>query len=712
MKQVNATTTILQKHTKYNLLMHIFSLKQISYITIASVLFLQSCINQKANDHNALSTTHKSTFPAIDTANIDKTINPTEDFFQYVNGNWIKNNPIPSSESAWGNFNEINERNQKNLREILDNLTTENNEKGSIKQKLADYYYTAIDTATLDKQGFSPILDELKKIESIQNLDDLSSITGELNMKGMNPFFNFGITVDQKNSSRYISGLYQGGIGLPDKDYYTNKDEKNESIRVEYKKYIQTLFELVNTPTEEAKIIAEKIFDFETALASKSRSRVQLRDAEANYNLKKVQDIKTLYPSINWNNFLSALTLNDIKDISVGQPEFFQNLNNLVKTTPIKDLAIYLKYNLIRNASSKLSKPFVDATFAFYGTKLNGIKNQRPRWKTAVEAVDNGLGEALGQLYVEKYFTAESKRKVNEMIDNLTAVYKERIGNLTWMSDSTKKQALVKLSTIIRKIGYPDKWMDYSTLEITRDAYIKNVYAANVFDAKYQIARINQPVDKTEWQMTPSTVNAYYDPTINEIVFPAGIMQPPFFNPDADDAVNYGSMGAVIGHELTHGFDDEGSHYDAYGNLKEWWTADDRKKFSERTNILVEQFNGYSPIDTMHVNGMLTLGENIADLGGLTLSYYALKKSFEGKPAPERIDGFTAEQRFFLSWAQAWRNSMRDEALRNMIVTNPHSPAQYRVNGPLANMKEFYDAFGVKEGDKLFKPETARAIIW
>jgi putative endopeptidase len=457
---------------------------------------------------------------------------------------------------------------------------------------------------------------------------------------------------------------------------------------------------------------AKAIMDIETEMATHSMAAVELRNINAQYNKMTMKEVAALTPAIDWTTYFKGMAIAQPAEIIVAQVDFMKDLNTMITSVPMDSWKAYYRWHLISNTASKLNNAIAQEHFHFYGTILSGAKEQKPRWKRCLELTDNCVGDALGQLYVAKYFTPESKKRVNDMVSNLMAAYKERINSRDWMSPETKKMALVKLDKITRKLGYTDKWKDYSSLEIKRDSYLANFLRANEYETKRNIAKYGKPVDVTEWGMTPSTINAYYNPTMNEIVFPAGIMQFPFFNPDADDAVNYGAMGSVIGHEITHGFDDEGSQFDAEGNLKNWWTEEDKKKFEAKTKILVTQFNSYVVIDSTHVNGELTLGENIADLGGLTISYYALKHSLIGKPVPAKIDGFTAEQRFFLSWAQGWRTNMRPEYLKKMVRTNNHSPAMTRVSGPLSNMKEFYEAFGVKEGDKMYRKPDDRAEIW
>jgi len=554
--------------------------------------------------------------------------------------------------------------------------------------------------------------DEFDAIEKIKTIDDMMGDIAHLQMNGFSPLFNGGVDQDAKNSTQYITQLYQGGLGLPDRDYYTKTDERTKGIQKAYLEHMGSMFKLLGDKDADTQKNAKTVFMIETTLAKASMTKVELRDPQASYHKKSLKELNELTPNIKWEKLFETLGLKGVDNVIVGQPDFYKSVNGLLKSVPVADWKTYLRWNLINGSASRLSDNFVTEHFNFYGKVLLGTKELKPRWKRCLEATDNSLGDALGQVFVEKYFTETSKKRVGEMVENLIAAYRVRINSRTWMSEVTKKQAMAKLDKVMKKLGYPDKWKDYSSLDIKRDAYILNTMRADRYEFNRMVNKLGKPVDRTEWGMTPPTINAYYNPSMNEIVFPAGIMQPVFFNPEADDAVNYGCMGAIIGHELTHGFDDEGCQFDADGNLKNWWTPQDSANFFTKKGMLISQFNNYVAIEEMHVNGELTLGENIADLGGLTIAYYAFKKSLEGKPAPEKIDGFTAEQRFFMSWGQGWRGNMRPEYLKNMIQTNPHSPGNFRANGPPSNMQEFYDAFGVKEGDKMYRKKEERAEIW
>lgn len=651
--------------------------------------------------------------PGIDIKNMDNSIKPTDDFYRFVNGNWLKNNPIPASESRWGSFNELNDKNTAKLKIILNEAAADKNAlAGSNRQKIGDFYSLAMDSIKLNKEGAAPLKDEFATILNIKSSQDLIKAVAHLHSIGIGPMFSGYIGQDPKISTEYITQVGQGGIGLPDRDYYTKTDERTLGIQKAYLEHMKNMFVLLGDKSEVAEKNAQTVFNIETNFAKGSMTKVELRDPEKQYNKKTLKELTELTPAFNWDIYFSSVGIKNISNVIVAQPDFFAALNTSMKTISIEDWKTYLRWCLIDATANKLSDNFVNEHFKFYGTKLMGVPALKPRWKRALEATDNCLGDALGQLFVEKHFTESSKKRVGEMVKNLIAAYRVRIASRDWMSEETKKQANFKLDKIMLKLGFPDKWKDYSSLAINRDSYVKNFIHANTYSFNEMINKLGKPIDRAEWGMTPPTINAYYNPSMNEIVFPAGIMQPIFFNPEADDAVNYGIMGAIIGHELTHGFDDEGCQFDADGNLKNWWTDADKANFKKKTDMVVKQYNDYVAVDNVHVNGELTLGENIADLGGLTISYYALKKSLEGKPVPAKIDGFTSEQRFFLAWAQGWRNNVRPEFLKNMVQTNPHAPENFRGNGPLSNMQEFYDAFGVKEGDKMYRPKAERAEIW
>ncbi len=669
---------------------------------LASAIFFQSCSTKPSTD---------SAFKAIDPANIDTTVRPQDDFYHYANGMWIKNNPIPGSEVRWGAFNVLQDNTYKKLKVLLEEASAANAKKGTNEQKVGDFYATAMDSANIEKQGMSVIADELKMIGDIKSKDDVLAVAAQMQRKALAPMFTFYVYQDQKNSSAYIPYVDQGGLTLPDRDYYVNNDARSKEIRTAYATHLENMFVLMGDDAKTAKSNAQTIIRLETRLAKASKTRVELRDPQANYNKMTVAEVNKITPNIDWSKHFDQLKLAKSESFIVGQPAFLKELDKMISAEPVDAWKTYLRWHLVASMAGKMNNAFVVESFNFNGKVMNGAKEMKPRWKRVLNDIDNAMGEALGEVYVKKYFSDDAKKRCLEMVNNMQAVYRERIQKLDWMTDSTKTQAIAKLDVFITKIGYPDQFKDYSKLEIDRSSYARNVLRANEFAFDQMINKLGKPVDKKEWGMSPYTVNAYYNPTINEIVFPAGILQFPFFDPQADDAVNYGGIGAVIGHEMTHGFDDQGCQYDKEGNLKNWWSPTDEKRFKEKTNKLVAQYNAYTVLDTVHVNGELTLGENIADLGGISIAYDAFKRTAQGK-ANEKIDGFTADQRFFFGWAQVWRQNITKENLMQRIVTDPHSPGQYRSNGPLSNMVEFYEAFGVKEGDKMWRPEAERLKVW
>ncbi|CAN5429454.1 M13 family peptidase [soil metagenome] len=654
-----------------------------------------------------------SPYKAIDLSNFNTSVRIQDDPYEYVNGNWLKKNPIPATETSWGNFNVLNEKSQDALRSICEEAAKNpHNAAGSNEQKVGDFFASGMDSVAIESAKFTPIQPMLDRIAQMKSGSDISKMIGALHRVQAGVGFGFGVMADMKDSKVNMAYAFQGGTGLPEKDYYFGDDTKK--FRDGYKNHIHNMFVLMGDDETNATRNADLVFNFEKKLADSSMSAVELRDQEKQYNKMTIAELKKLTPDFNWDVYFSTIGAPEMKEIIVAQPSFMRQFDVMIVNEPIAAWQAYFRWQLIHLCASKLHNEVAQENFNFYGTLVIGAQKQKPRWKRVLGTTDGALGEALGQVYVTKNFSEDSKKRVNTMVDNLMAAYTERIKTRDWMSEPTKKAALAKLGTILRKLAYPDKWRDYSGLTVDRKSYVMNFLHSNTFDLAYNLGKLSKPVDRMEWGMTPATVNAYYNPSNNEIVFPAAIMQAPFFDPRADDAVNYGAMGAIIGHELTHGFDDQGSMFDSEGNMKNWWTEEDNKKFGEKTSKLVTQFDGFVAIDSLnlHVNGSLTLGENIADLGGLTISYYAYKHSLIGKPAPAKIDGFTGEQRFFLSWAQGWRNSQRPNALINQVKTNPHSPAKFRVLGPLSNLQEFYDAFGVKEGDKMYRKPEDRVLIW
>ncbi len=647
----------------------------------------------------------------IDLAFMDTTIDPAQDFYHYCNGTWIKENPVPSTESSWGSFNELDERNKKLLQDILKEASTGEFEKGSHMQMIGDFYATVMDSTSRDEQGFQPIAGELEKINAIASKEDLLSVVADHHMYQIGSIFETGVLEDLKDNTKYAMYASQAGIGLPSKDYYFKDDEKSEEIRQKYVEHMGKMFQLLGHDEATASAAANKIMEIETQLAEASMGPVELRNIEIQYNKMTMDELAGICPSNDWNGYFEKIGVGNLEYLIVTQPEFFKRVDEVLNSVSIDDWKTYLTWRLIDETAGYLSTDFENQNFWFFGTVLSGTKEMKPRWKRAISAVGAYTGEPLGRAFVDKAFSPESKQRVNEMVDNLFAAFEMRLEQVDWMTDSTKELAKAKLATFTRKLGYPDEWTDFSDLEISRESYAMNALRARNWQVKDNLAKMGQPVDKTEWGMAPHIVNAYYNPLINEIVFPAGIMQPPFFVPDAEDAVNYARMGAVIGHEFTHGFDDMGSQFDATGNFNNWWSAADREEFTKRTTKLVEHFNSFEAMDSLYVNGELTLGENIADLGGLTLAYYAYQKSLEGKER-EDISGFTPEQRFFIAFGQIWKVNYTDESLRQQVMTNPHSPGNFRVIGPLSNMPEFFEAFDVQEGDAMRRGEDVIARIW
>lgn len=648
----------------------------------------------------------------FDTKNLDNKCKPCEDFNQFANGGWMANNPIPADEASWGNFNLLMQKNLEKLKGILVELGKTPQKPGTNKQKLADFYATAMDIEKANKDGFNPIKPQLDKINNIKNREELELVIAQLHTQTLNVGFGFSSGQDLKDSKRVIGECGQGGLTLPDKDYYLNNDSRSTKIREELINYITKSLQLTGLSEADAKTKAKLVLDFETQLAKASLSRVEMRDPYAVYHIVKVSDLKTITPTFNWTNYLKTINCPPVDEINVAMPKFMKAFDSLLVNTDLNSWKNYLSWRLINEASPYLSEAFDKEHFYFHKKVLTGTDKQKDRWKLAIQTTDMFLGDALGQVYSEKYFTAESKKRVLEMISNIKVALKTDIGELKWMSDSTKQRALEKLATFEDKIGYPEVWKDYSTLNISRKSYYENVIAGASYEYRRQLNKIGKPVDRKEWQMTAPTINAYYNPLMNEIVFPAGILQPPFFDPAADDAINYGGMGAVIGHEITHGFDDQGAQFDAEGNLKNWWTDKDLENFTSRAKCIINQFNSYTIQDTLHLNGELVVGESIADLGGLTLAYYAFQNSLKGKPAPKPIDGFTAEQRFFLGWAQVWAINMRPEMERLKLNTDPHPIPKFRINGTLSNMEAFQKAFNCKEGDKMIRNKEEKCEIW
>lgn len=648
----------------------------------------------------------------IDPSNMDLMVRPGDDFQNYAGGVWLKNNAIPAKETSWGSFNILREFNIKAIQTILtDAMNDKSAPSGSVKRRVGDFYAAALDSLAAEKLGMDPIREDLKRASSVKNtqqiLDEI--IYQRTNALG-SPLFGFGVGQDRKQPTKMVVQFGQGGTTLPDRDYYLKSDARSKKAQDALNTYMVTLFTLSGNTEADAKKKAESIYNLEKRLAKAQMARVEMRDPQKTYNKFAVADFSKTTPSIEWKSVLLRMKITTEDTVLVTAPKFFVVADSLVKNAPIADWQAYFQWNILRSAAPLLSKSFVDASFA-YDQALSGQKVQRPRWERAATRVDNSIGDLLGQLYVEKYFKPQAKARMQEMITNLIKAYEIRIKNLDWMSDVTKKKALDKLKAFNPKIAYPDKWKDYPGLVITSNSAYQNARNAGKWAFNDNINQLGKPVDRSRWGMTPPTVNAYYSPVMNEIVFPAGILQFPFFHPDADDAYNYGAIGAVIGHEISHGFDDSGSQYDKDGSLRNWWTAEDREKFTAKAKLLQEQFDAYTILDSLHVNGKLTLGENIGDLGGLNAAYEAFKMTPQGK-SDVKIDGFTPDQRFFLAWAQIWRGKTLPDRAAQLIVTDTHSPDEYRTVGAPINMDAWYKAFDVKPGDKLYKKPEDRIKIW
>jgi len=654
--------------------------------------------------------TYRQTVP-LDPANLDRSANACVDFYQFANGGWIRNNPIPAAFSRWGSFNELEEKNQSELTKILERATSDASAKRTAAARmLGTYYASCMDSAAAERAGPSPLRLRLDRIAAIGDRDGLQREIGRLHLEGVNAVFNFAATQDSKNSTSVIGGARQGGLGLPDRDYYTKADPASATIRKNYLQHMGKMFQLAGETPAQAAADADRVMALETALARASLTRVERRDPVATYNYRTPAQLASMTPHFNWSRYFTDIGTPNVPAVDVESPKFFVGVDSLIASAPLADWKAYLSWKVIRASASHLSSAFVNEDFNF-ASSLSGAKELLPRVKRCTRETDAGLQDALGQAYVGEYFTPAAKARALEMVHNLEAVFRDRLSGLPWMSEATRKQAIVKLEAFAEKIGYPDKWRDYSTLRIQSGPFLNNVIAVNVYENRLDLDRIGKPLDRTLWGMTPPTVNAYYNPQLNEIVFPAGILQPPFFSPPADDAVNYGGMGSVIGHEMGHGFDDQGAQYDPQGNLKNWWSAEDLEKFKQRTTLISNQYDAYTVLDTVHVNGRLTLGENAADIGGLSVAYAALQKALQGKPKPV-IDGFTPEQRFFLAWAQIWRQNITPQNQMLRINTDPHSPGRWRTNGPLANMPDFAQAFRCKPGDPMVRPEAVRATLW
>lgn len=649
--------------------------------------------------------------PRFSTNYMDRTVDPHADFARFAWGKWLKDNPIPADKARWGGFNELSEFNFRALKEILESVSKDSKQEGSISAKVGEFYASALDTNKIDRVGLIPIMSDLGRIDEIKTTDDLARVLAYFHNHAVDGLFNVGVSPDQKKSDLEALHARQGGLSLPSKDYYFS--DRFENIRSNFVTHVATMFTLTGAKPERAARDANTVFEIEKWLAKNSKAPAELRDALANYNKMTTEELAAKFPAFPFRLYLAERGIKGpaSENIVVGQPRFFEALQEELMARPIFDWKPYLRYHLLDNAASKLSSAFEKERFHFYDTVISGVPEMEPRWQRAARVIDGTMGEALGQLYVERYYPPQARARMQELIKNIQIVMRERLQKLEWMTEPTRQKALVKFDRFIPQIGYPEKWRDYSKVEISRDDYFGNVRSATHVETLRRLSKLGTEVDKSEWSMTPPTVNAYFRPTANQITFPAGILQPPFFDFTLDDAVNYGAIGAVIGHEITHGFDDQGRRYDADGNLNDWWTKEDADNFQARAKRLGEQFNQYEVLPGLKVNGDLTMGENIADLGGLSISYEAFQRAQKGKPR-KTIDGFSPEQRFFLSWAQSWRTNIRDDALRRQVTTDPHSPGQVRAIAPLRNMQEFFDAFQIKSGEPMWRAPEDRVKIW
>ena len=665
-------------------------------LTLLAALSLASC-------------SQKELTSGINKKNMDTLVKPGDNFAMYVNGAWMKTAKIPADKSSYGAFDMLYDQSQKDVKAIIEEAAKGNSAEGSDEQKIGDYYASFMDRKGRDAKGIAPIQPELKAIDAIASYDDLAAYFGKANRAGVAIPFSVSVMSDFKDPTKHTLVTWQGGLGLPEREYYLSNDAKMTDIRQKYVAHIEKMFQLTNMPN--AAESAAKIMALETALATQQMKKEDTRDIVKLYNVYAVKDLKTLMPDFNWTAMLKNAGVDREKKLVVTQVDYTKNLNNLIKNTPIDTWKTYLKWGVINGSAGLLTTALDKQNFEFYGKNLYGTESQQEDWKRAVEMVNGGLGEVVGKVYVKKHFSPEAKERMTQMVKNLLKAYAESIKTLDWMSAATKKEALKKVDNFMIKIGYPDKWRDYSALKILKNDLYGNATRATEFEYNRNLAKLGKPVDRAEWGMNPQTVNAYYNPSLNEIVFPAAILKPPFFDLNADDAVNYGGIGAVIGHEIGHGFDDQGSAFDGTGTLKNWWTPQDLAAFKKRTSALVEQYNSFKAFPDLNVNGAFTLGENIGDLGGLSIAIKAYKATLNGKEAPV-MDGFTGMQRVFLGWGQVWAEKIREEALRSQIAGDPHSPALFRVNGTVRNVPEFYEAFNIKPTDSLYLAPEKRVKIW
>jgi len=679
---------------------HFFNLTPILFIMSIS-LFLGSCQGPGAQEEKNLKVEY-----------INDSIDPGDNFYRFANDGWMEEHPLPEDESRFGSFDLLRKNTKQKVKNILEECAEGDYQSGSIEQKIGDLYSLGMDTNTIDRQGLQPIEEDLKSIEAIQSKEELINQITYFHKYGIGSLFSLSSGADARNSKMNIAQLSQGGLGMSDRDYYLKEDERTRDIRKAYRNFIPKIFKLAGTSEDEAGAGTETVMEIETQLARASMSRLERRDPHKTYNKMKLEELKKLCPNFNWESYFKGLEIEVPDSMNVRQPEFFKEVNTMLGNVSLDKWKTYLRWNLLNSTAAYLTPEFVNANFEFYGKTMQGQEEMKPRWRRVLDVTNNTLSHPIGKKFVEEHFPPQAKDRMLTLVNNLQETFAQRIKGLEWMSEETKDKALEKLSVMNVKIGYPDEWRDFSDLTIDAPSYVENVLAGRRFNKQYQLNKIGEPVDENEWFMPPQTVNAYYSPSMNEICFPAGILQPPFFYLEGDAAVNYGAIGGVIGHEMTHGFDDQGKKYDKEGNLNNWWFQEDEERFEERSQILVRQYDQKTVLDTVHADGELTLGENIADLGGVSISYAALKNATEDKELPERIDGYTPNQRFFLAWARVWAQNIRDEEILRRTQEDVHSLGIHRVNGPLPNVDAFYEAFDISQDDKLYIPEDKRARIW
>ncbi|MFP4017611.1 MAG: M13 family metallopeptidase [Bacteroidales bacterium] len=672
--------------------------KFIFFTIMTTALLFSACKNDNKKD--------------LDVSYINENVDPGDNFYKFANEGWEEAHPLPSDESRFGSFDLLDKETKKKVRTILEECANGEFDKNSNEHKIGTLYSLGMNTEKINKQGIEPILPDIRKINNLKNIEDVQKQITHFHKYSIGSTFSFYASADAKDSEMMIAQLSQGGLGMSDRDYYTKDDERTKEIRSNYREYIAKIFELADYNKEKAKNASDKIMEIETRLAKSSMTRLEMRNPHNTYHKFQLDEIKQKFPDFDWENYFDELNIEAPKEINVRQPDFFAEANTMLEEIPVEDWKTYLKWNLLNSSAPYLTDDFVQTHFDFYGKVMQGTEEMRERWRRVLDVTNSSLGDAIGQKFVEKHFPPEAKEKMEVLVENLRKAFAQRIETLEWMDGETKKKALAKLDVMNTKIGYPEKWKDYSDLEIDESSYIANVRASKKFNKQYQLNKIGKPVDKDEWFFPPQTVNAYYAPSLNEICFPAGILQPPFFYLDGDDAVNYGAIGAVIGHEMTHGFDDQGRQYDKEGNLNDWWTKEDSEKFEKKTQILVEQYNEKTVLDTVKADGELTLGENIADLGGLSIAHTAFKNATSNKELPEKINGYTPEQRFFLAWARVWAQNIREKEMLRRTKEDVHSLGIHRVNGPVINMENWYNAFSVDEDNELYLPEDKRAKIW